>query len=465
MKYSLFLVALLVILQAPESASQGLFQRVARFATGKKGKGEGSLDGIPTATLVNGVQIPLVGLGVGNMLPDIIPAMVSHAVRQNKKTQLIDTSSVSNNEHLVARGIVEGAEVIAKMSGNEDTKLEVHVITKVWYTHLGYERTMLAVNSSIEKLKDAIDHPNVDLKIHVMIHWPRCYDSIPWMNCEQEENDLPAAVKQAGPPPHLDKVNAWKGSWKALETLYKNKSSPVVSIGVSNFHLQELEALSAMASVKPHMVETNMWSLLYDPLLVDYCHKNNIHLTAFHLMEGILRRAEDAAFAYHHLLTVANELTKKMQSSGDLPADQDISAPQVVLAWLVQHSISIIPRTTDLKHLFENSAVTLSKIPSMSDDQVQTVATSVEALISGDDLEEDAFVKLTFLAKEKDVYLYWHDQEFGGEIQVALIEKGKTFEESSHPGHTFRVYDSEDKSDYKLYTVDGRYGDHNHVEL
>jgi diketogulonate reductase-like aldo/keto reductase len=465
MKLSLLFLALLVTLQAPESASQGLFQRVARFASGKKGKTEGLLDGIPTATLANGVQIPLVGLGVGNMLAEVIPAMVSHAVRQNKKTQLIDTSSVSNNEHLVAKGIVEGAEIVAKTSGDEGKKLEVHVITKVWYTHLGYERTMLAVNASIEKLKDALEHPNVDLQVHVMIHWPRCFDAIPWMNCEQEENDLPPEVQQVGPPPHLDKVNAWKGSWKALEKLYKDKSSPVASIGVSNFHLKELEALSGMASVKPHMVETNMWSLLYDPLMVDYCHKNNIHLTAFHLMEGILRKAEDAAFAYHHLLTVANDLTKTMQTSGALPADQELTAPQVVLAWLVQHSISVIPRTTNLKHLIENSAESLSKIPSLSDDQVQTVATSVEALISGDDLDEDAFVKLTFHAKSKDIYLYWHDEEFGGEIQVALIEKGKTFEESSHPGHTFRVYDSEDKSNFELYTVDGRYGDHNHVEL
>jgi diketogulonate reductase-like aldo/keto reductase len=311
----------------------------------------------------------------------------------------------------------------------------------------------------------ALEHQDVDLKLHVMIHWPRCYNGIPWMNCEDEENELPEEVKQAGPPPHVDKVNAWKGSWKALETLFNDEESPVVSIGVSNFHLQELQVLAELATVQPHMVETNMWSLLYDPLLVDYCHKRNIHLTAFHLMDGVIRNAESAPYAYHHILVVANELTKDMRAKGILTDKEEIAAAQVVLAWLVQHSVSVIPRTTDLIHLKENSAVSLAKIPPMTDEQVQKVAHSVEALISGEDVKEDAFLKLTFHAKSKDIYLYWHDKEYGGEIQVALIKKGGSFEESSHPGHIFRIYETEDKQNMEVFTVEGNYGDHRHIEL
>ena len=73
--------------------------------------------------------------------------------------------------------------------------------------------------------------------------------------------------------------------------------------------------------------------------------------------------------------------------------------------------------------------------------------------------------KLTFHAKSKDVFLYWHDPEYGGEIQVAKIEKGKAFEESSHPGHVFRIYDSEEKTNMEVVTVDGKYGEHTHIEL
>ena len=436
---------------------------MARFATGKKVKEQDHLDGIPTAKLSNGVKIPLVGLGVGNMAPEVIPAVISHALKADKNIRLIDTSNVSSNEILVAQGIANGAEQLEKATGQ--SLVEVHVITKVWYTHLGYNRTLVAVKSSLEALKVAMDHPNVNLKVHAMLHWPRCYDTIPWMNCELEEENLSNEIKEAGPPPHLDKENAWKESWKALEELVSDKSNPIVSIGVSNFHLNELDELTKLAKVKPHVVETNAWSLLYDPLLIEFCHKKGIHLVAYHLMDGIIRQADAAPFAFHHLLVIANELTNIMRTSGLLAEDAELTPAQVVLSWLVQHSISVIPRTTDLYHLKENSASSLAAIPAMDDTQVQTVAHAVEALISGDDLTEDAFVKLTFHAKSKDVYLYWHDPDYGGEIQVAKIEKGNAFEESSHPGHIFRIYDSEGKDNMEIFTVSGKYGDHRHVEL
>jgi diketogulonate reductase-like aldo/keto reductase len=409
------------------------------------------------------------------MVPEVIPAIISHGLRADKNIRLIDTSNISSNEVLVAQGIVEGAEQLVQKFDNTGkqeieamgttTKVEVHVVTKVWYTHLGYNRTLLAAKSSLESLKDAIEHPNVDLKVHLMIHWPRCYDNIPWMNCEEEEENLPQDVKKAGPPPHQDPNNAWKESWKALEALFQDDSNPIVSIGVSNFHLSELKELESMSKTKPHIVETSAWSLLYDPQLIDYCHKSGIHLIAYHLMGSIIHKAEEAPFAYHHLLVIANDLSKTMQSSDLVTHKEEITAPQVVLAWLVQHSISVIPRTTDLYHLKENSAVEIAQIPVMNDQQIQTVAHSVEALISGDDITEDAFVKLTFHAKSKDVFLYWHDPEYGGEIQVARIEKGNSFEESSHPGHIFRVYDSEEKANMEVLTVNGKYGDHKHIEL
>jgi len=75
------------------------------------------------------------------------------------------------------------------------------------------------------------------------------------MECEKEEGNLPEYVKDAGPPPHLDKTNAWKNSWRALEDMYmeheerrindtKNSISGgpyLESIGVSNFELEDMK--------------------------------------------------------------------------------------------------------------------------------------------------------------------------------------------------------------------------------
>lgn len=458
----MLLLPLILALQPFEGKGQGLFQRMAKFAQ-KQFSGT-LLKGIPTRKLSNGVEFPLIGLGVGNMLMELIPSMISRSVQPDKKVYLFDTSNISHNELYVAKGIVEGAEILERESGTG--QLQVHVITKVWYTHLGYERTLFAVESSMRALKEAIDHKNVDLKLHVMLHWPRCYDNVPWMNCELEESELPEEVKEAGPPPHLDKNNAWKESWKALERLVNDESNPVASIGVSNFHLKELEVLNQVATVKPHIIETDAWSLLYDPMMIDFCHKHDIHVIAHNLMDGVLMKADKAPYAFNHLLVVANELTQVMQQKGLFVSDkEEVTPAQVILAWLVQHSISVVPRTVSLRHLHENSAVQLRNVPNMNDKQVQTVALSVEAMISEQDLPEDAFVKITFHAKSKDIYLWWYDQEYGGEIQVAKIDQGKTWDEESHPGHMFRVYDGPEKKSYELFAVEGRYGDHRHVEL
>ncbi|VEU40395.1 unnamed protein product [Pseudo-nitzschia multistriata] len=421
--------------------------------------------GFPTARLSNGVSFPLVGLGAGNLPPEAVQGIVAHGLAADKNVRLIDTARVSQNEFLVARGIVEGAERLASAPDKGADPSEVHVVTKVWYTHLGYERTLLSARSSLEALAEARDHPGVDLRVHLLLHWPRCYDEIPWMDCAGEEEGLPPDTRAAGPAPHLDPAGAWKGSWRALEELLADPSNPIASIGVSNFHRRDLEELEAFAAVRPQLLETSAWSLLYDPLLIEFCHKWGIHVVAHNLMEGVLYRASEAPFASHHLLSVANDLSLTIDA-GKATTDPGtgVSAAQVVLAWLVQHSISVIPMTTDLSHLGENSAVALSRIPAMDDRQVRVVAESVEALISGDDLTEDAFVTVTFHARSKDVFLYWHDPEFGGEIEVARIDKGTSFEESSHPGHEFKIYDVEGGG-MEFFRVAGNYGEHKHIEL
>jgi len=481
MKYSSFLHISCLLVAIVECRSEGFFGKLVRLATGGDGSKKDkhkhihrNMEGTtypheyPTSKLSNGIHFPLVGMGVGNMEPSVIPAVVSHGLKENRNIRLIDTAHVSQNEYLVAKGIVDGVE---KLVGEDsDEKIEVHVVTKVWYTHLGYERTILAAKESLFNLHDAIKHPNVDLKVHILLHWPRCYDTIKWMDCSAEEESLPDEVKQIGKPPHLDSENAWKASWKALESLMADPTNPISGIGVSNFHRRELEELTSIATIQPQIIEVDTWALLYDPLLIEFCHKKNIHIIAFHLMQGIISKVHEVPFATHHLLSVANDITKEMRSRDSLSEDsRDITAAQVILAWLVQHSISVIPRTTDLYHLEENSASSLVEIPPMDDSRVQIVAQSVEAFISGEDLTEDAFVKLTFHAKSKDVFLYWHDPEFGGEIEVAKIPKGQTFEESSHPGHQFKIYydqdhDVEDGAN-QLFTVSGSYGDHRHIDL
>jgi len=389
--------------------------------------------GIPImGILSNDKKIPLVGLGVGTLQHYMVPLMVAAAIQEDKNTKLFDTSRVTENEHLIAQGIHKGMERRRRKISSNTNIVTVHVVTKVWYTHLGYERTKLSIQESLEALQEAttttnnIDNNNemMDLRVHLMLHWPRCYDNVPWMNCEEDENAVSEAMKQAGPPPHLDKNNAWKESWRAFEEIYlssqtqqefhgeKQTMVTIDSIGVSNFQLNLMNELQGIAQVPPHILQINVWSLLYDPLLIDHCHKHKIHIQVYNVMSSIFNSSDHvvAPNAYQILQKVAADLSSssgvtkeyddddalllssQKHDDDDYDNETEVSPGQVVLAWLVQHGVSVIPRTSRLSRLKENSAVSIASIHTMTDSQVEMVAHAVEAFLSGEDvvlLEEE----------------------------------------------------------------------------
>ena len=82
-------------------------------------------------------------------------------------------------------------------------------------------------------------------------------------------------------------------------------------------------------------------------------------------------------------------------------------------------------------------------------------------------MENDVLVQARFHAKESDMFLYWVPEEGDNEKQLAFIEKGSSYEESTHPGHVFKVYHAYDPDQVKTFTIRGHYGESQdiHVEL
>lgn len=412
-------------------------------------------DGVPLVALANNNKIPLIGFGVGNLQRELTPSMISEAMQEDKRIRLIDTSHASNNENLVTEGILRGATRMQLAPGE---KVQVHVVTKVWYTHLGYERTKLSVEESIKEFQPLLDSNKIDLKLHVLLHWPRCFDNISWMQCQKEEEQLPQYVKDAGPNPYETADTAWKESWKALEDMYLSDKYPISSIGVSNFHVHDLESMEPFARIHPHILQVNIWSLLYDADLIDYCHKHRIHVQVYNAMHGTVMAPENAPRAYHHIQKVAAEVSKQMDGEPVTPA-------QIILAWLIQHGVSVIPRTSKKSRLEENSVISLTQIPALTDHQVETIAHAVEAYLSGDDLEQDIHVSVSFHAVNKDILIFWLGHL--DEVRVAHVKKGESFHETTYPNHKFRTYDASNKDIFVDHEISTAFGEHEdiHVEL
>ncbi|MBT2723943.1 aldo/keto reductase [Bacillus sp. ISL-46] len=238
-----------------------------------------------TTTLNNGVKMPWFGLGVfkveeGPELVNAVKTAIQHGYRS------IDTAAIYENEEGVGQGIKESG--IAR----ED----LFVTSKVWNADLGYESTLAAYQTSLDKL--GLEY--LDL---YLIHWPV--------------------------------AGKYKEAWRALETLYKE--GRVRAIGVSNFQVHQLVDLMKDTEVKPMVNQVEYHPRLTQKEVQAFCREQGIQMEAWSpLMQGQLLDNEGlAAIATKYKKTVA----------------------QIILRWDLQNGVVTIPKSTKEHRVIENSQV------------------------------------------------------------------------------------------------------------
>ncbi|MGG3469528.1 aldo/keto reductase [Neobacillus pocheonensis] len=242
-----------------------------------------------TTTLSNGVKMPWFGLGVfkveeGPVLVNAVRSAIQHGYRS------IDTAAIYENEAGVGQGIREGMEEAGISRSN------LFVTSKVWNADLGYESTIAAYETSLEKL--GLDY--LDL---YLVHWPV--------------------------------EGKYKEAWRALETLYKE--GRVKAIGVSNFQVHHLEDLMGAAEIKPMVNQVEYHPRLSQKEVQAFCQENGIQMEAWSpLMQGQLLDNED-------LREIAGRYGK--------------SVAQVILRWDLQNGVVTIPKSVKEQRIIENSQV------------------------------------------------------------------------------------------------------------
>jgi len=171
---------------------------------------------------------------------------------------------------------------------------EIFVTTKFLPAAAGYEKAKQAFEASLKKL--GLDY--IDL---YLIHLP--------------QGDINSA-------------------WTAMEELYKE--GKIRAIGVSNFNMDQIQHLGKQHSVVPavNQVETHPFS-------------QKTPMQQALLSQGI-RLQSWAPFAQGKYNLFNNELLKKL-------ADKyNKSVAQVVLRWLIQKEVVVIPKSANMKRITEN---------------------------------------------------------------------------------------------------------------
>jgi len=470
------------------------------------------------ARLSNGYHLPLIGIGVGNLQHELIVPQISAGIARFGTT-LIDTAIASRNEHLVARGVRQGVRDLRRsrrqgkdggggdggtrgnVRSRKDTpddgandgdgdRIVIDIVTKVWYTHLGYERTTRAVMDTLDNLTahvqltdratgDEQDEGQIDINLHILLHWPRCRHDISWMRCEEEEDELPDDVRRLGPPPHLHPDTAFIDSWKALQDLYRTHRSKthdastenggtttvaIASIGVSNFSVHDLSLLPST----PHLLQANLWSYLFDPTLRAHCRDHEIHIQTYNVMNGVL--STDARSRAPRSAAALDAVAKVVRAD----------PPQVLLHYLLREGegrVSVVARTTSLLHLERNALDALVGLMNPDFEGREMVHLAVLGLMEGHDspklpdfeIEQPRVPKVKFVNGMVDeiVHLFWVDGESGEEHRVAEVGAGEEVVQNSFPGHVFVAYgensggsgDGSGERKRKEFTVGGGDGD------
>lgn len=170
-----------------------------------------------TTLIAPGVEVPQLGLGVFQIVPDQVQPVVEQALEVGYRH--VDTAAAYNNEAGV------GAALRASGLARED----VFVTSKLRNGEQGYDSTLTAFTDTLDRL--GLDH--LDL---FLIHWPH-----------------PAA-------------GLWQETWRAFERLHEEGA--VRAIGVSNFLPEHLRELARSASVLPAVNQIELHPTHAQPELV-----------------------------------------------------------------------------------------------------------------------------------------------------------------------------------------------------
>jgi diketogulonate reductase-like aldo/keto reductase len=237
--------------------------------------------------LNNGVQIPDLGLGVYQSPPGRITRYAVLAALEYGYRH-IDTAAAYRNE----------ADVGEAIRASGIPREQVFVTTKLWNNDHGYQRTLSAVDASLQRLKFSY----VDL---YLVHWP-----VPGLR---------------------------RDTWRALEQILSDGRAR--AIGVSNYMVRHITELLEYCDIRPavNQIELSPFNFRSREREIALCRSHDIVIEAY----SPLTKAQKL----HHPL-----LTRIAAAHGRTPA-------QVLIRYDLDKQTVVLPKSVQPARIRENAAV------------------------------------------------------------------------------------------------------------
>uniref|UniRef100_A0A5S6Q9K9 Aldo_ket_red domain-containing protein n=1 Tax=Trichuris muris TaxID=70415 RepID=A0A5S6Q9K9_TRIMR len=269
--------------------------------------------------LHNDVRMPSIGYGTYTMSGDELRTCLDTALQVGYRH--IDTACIYNNEDIVG-------EVVSNwLTSGRLKREELFITTKLpGYCHRK-EDVEPALLESLQKLKLKY----VDL---YLIHSP--------MGLVRGTNGTYAKVNGQVV---VDVVNHLE-TWKAMEDVYRKGLTR--SIGLSNFNLLQMERIIGNCSIKPHNLQSECHIYWPQHELKAFCVKHKISFTAYGPLGAPYRQTPVEQGGKQSHIPLQDPVVQSIASKlGRSPA-------QVLLKWLLQRQIAVIPRSRQEHRIREN---------------------------------------------------------------------------------------------------------------
>ncbi len=199
---------------------------------------------------------------------------------------------------------------------------ELFITTKLWIQDAGYESAKLAFAKSLQKLQ-------VDYLDLYLIHQP---------------------------------FGDYYGAWRAMEELYKE--GKIKAIGVSNFLPDRLMDLIVHNDILPaiNQVETHPFHQQIDN--ATFMKEQGVQIQSW----GPFAEGRNQMFSNELLTSIAEKYSK--------------SVAQVILRWLVQRDVVVIPKSVRRERLAENFDIFSFELSREEMEQIATLDTGESLFLS-----------------------------------------------------------------------------------